>query len=281
MLSTARSDSSSVCVTLKVVFYYIFRWSIILPLSWVRAFWIPLVSNGAHAIGLREKHWIACDVRLCPLCLLYSVSGKQILHVNFFSLLQVGLPYFPSDFPDCDAYSCFKATEAAASNLQEELRPPAIRPLKVPIPPPWDSIRITLNRGFIKEGDPQVCTEHDSDSLLPNSECADCNVKLRGNLLDGFVARTSCMLTDFLNEIQGNHLLLFPNKIADRNTSILKVVKSGDVPGQSQNRITNIIYNGKLCLLRVTLHAYSRGCFEEGAVVCAPFLTDISSSTSR
>ncbi|XP_015890689.3 ribonucleases P/MRP protein subunit POP1 isoform X2 [Ziziphus jujuba] len=229
-------------------------WSIILPLSWVRAFWIPLVSNGAHAIGLREKHWIACDV---------------------------GLPYFPSDFPDCDAYSCFKATEAAASNLQEELRPPAIRPLKVPIPPPWDGVQITLNRGFIKEGDPQVCTEHDSDSLLPNSECADCNVKLRGNLLDGFVARTSCMLTDFLNEIQGNHLLLFPNKIADRNTSILKVVKSGDVPGQSQNRITNIIYNGKLCLLRVTLHAYSRGCFEEGAVVCAPFLTDISSSTSR
>lgn len=41
------------------------RWSIILPLSWVKAFWIPLVSNGAHAIGLREKQWIASDVSIC------------------------------------------------------------------------------------------------------------------------------------------------------------------------------------------------------------------------
>ncbi|PON75652.1 hypothetical protein TorRG33x02_245010 [Trema orientale] len=27
----------------------------------IGAFWVPLVSMGAHAIGLREKHWVACE----------------------------------------------------------------------------------------------------------------------------------------------------------------------------------------------------------------------------
>nr|CAB3468803.1 unnamed protein product [Digitaria exilis] len=34
-------------------------WSIILPLSWVKPFWLFLVSHGAHVIGLRERRWIA------------------------------------------------------------------------------------------------------------------------------------------------------------------------------------------------------------------------------
>lgn len=197
----------------------------------------------------------------------------------------MGLPHFPSDFPDCNAYSYLKTTEAAASNLKEELRPPSIRPLKVPIPPPWDSVWVTLNRGLLRVGDPQICIENDNNSLLPNSDCAYSDVKLiggEGNLLDGFVARTSCMLINFLNEIQGNDLLLFPNKIVDdRMTSFLKVMKNRDKLGQTQNQNTNIIYNGKLCFLRVTLHAYTGGRFEEGAVVCSPFLTDISLWTSR
>ncbi|KAH9330581.1 hypothetical protein KI387_002689, partial [Taxus chinensis] len=36
-------------------------WSIILPVSWVRAFWIPLVLGGARAIGLRERRWLSSD----------------------------------------------------------------------------------------------------------------------------------------------------------------------------------------------------------------------------
>ncbi|XP_048430364.1 ribonucleases P/MRP protein subunit POP1-like [Pyrus x bretschneideri] len=108
----------SISVTLDVYLLLPYRWSVILPVSWVEAFWISLVSKGAHAMGLREKRWISCEV---------------------------GLPYFPSDFPDCDAYLCLKETEAAASNLKEELRPPAIRPLRVPILSPWNSIRVALN----------------------------------------------------------------------------------------------------------------------------------------
>ncbi|KAF3787624.1 Dynamin-related protein 1E [Nymphaea thermarum] len=36
-------------------------WSIILPVNWIKAFWISMVSHGAHAIGLRERRWIACE----------------------------------------------------------------------------------------------------------------------------------------------------------------------------------------------------------------------------
>ncbi|KAK0587588.1 hypothetical protein LWI29_025414 [Acer saccharum] len=120
------------------------------PLRWVRVFWIAFVSKGAHAIGLREKQWIACET---------------------------GVPYFPSDFPDCNAYSSFMATEAAATDQKSELRPTAMRPLRVPIPSPW------------------------------NINCGKNN--------------------------------------------------------------------------RVHLHAYKEGVFEEGAVVCAPSLSDVSQWTSR
>lgn len=33
-----------------------------LPLSWVKAFWVPMISVGAQAIGLRERSWVASEV---------------------------------------------------------------------------------------------------------------------------------------------------------------------------------------------------------------------------
>lgn len=228
-------------------------WSVILPLSWVRAFWAPLVSKGAHAIGLREKHWVACEV---------------------------GLPYFPSDFPDCNAYACLKATEAAVSNLKEELRPLAIRPLRIPIPPPWGTVQVSLNRVLTRVGDPKE--KQDNHNLIAKVEHACCDDRL----LDGHdtssecsVARTSSSLTNFLHEIKGNHLLLFP-QVADRRTCFSKLANDENKLWLAQNGISNVIYNGKLCFLRVFLHAYKEGSFEEGAVVCAPRLTDITLWTS-
>ncbi|XP_062087610.1 ribonucleases P/MRP protein subunit POP1 isoform X2 [Humulus lupulus] len=227
-------------------------WSVVLPLSWVRAFWVPLVSKGAHAIGLREKHWVACEV---------------------------GLPCFPSDFPDCNAYSSLKATEAVASNLKEELHPLSTRPLRVPILPPWDSVRVTLNRLLTTVGDPIICREgkHDDSNSTSNMDSASCDARLHGHCtsLDSFVARTSSLLTNFLNEVKGDHLLLFP-RIANKKKSFSKVAKDESKLGQGQNGITNIIWNRKLCFLRVLLRAYKEGSFEEGAVICAPRPTDIS-----
>ncbi|EPS74124.1 hypothetical protein M569_00635, partial [Genlisea aurea] len=87
------------------------RCSVVLPLSWVKAFWNTLISCGAHAIGLREKHWVSSEL---------------------------GLPMFPWDFPDCPAYSRFMEMEAAASSQKTSRIPPSRRPPEVPVPPPWN-----------------------------------------------------------------------------------------------------------------------------------------------
>ncbi|XP_021812687.1 uncharacterized protein C05D11.9 [Prunus avium] len=228
-------------------------WSVVLPLSWVRAFWISLVSKGAHAMGLREKHLISSEV---------------------------GLPYFPSDFPDCNAYLCLKETEAVASSLKEELRPPAIRPLRVPILPPWNTIRAALNEGSTTVGEDEIFRQENgvrsnsssnSDRGLSDPTLAACH----GNSFDGSVARTSVSLTKFLNEIQGCHLRLCPH-VADKQTSFTKFMRDESKLGLAQNGINKLKNNRKLCFVRVLLHAYKEGFLEEGAVVCAPQLTDIS-----
>ncbi|XP_068303084.1 ribonucleases P/MRP protein subunit POP1 [Pyrus communis] len=228
-------------------------WSVILPLSWVKPFWISLVSMGAHAMGLREKQWISCEV---------------------------GLPYFPSDFPDCDAYLCLKETEAAASNLKEELRPPAIRPLRVPILSPWNSIRVALNEESNAVGDAESFRQQHGvrSNSSSNSECGNSDATLagcHGNSFDGFVARMSFSLTNFLNEIEGCHLHLFPY-VADKETSFTKFMRDEIKLGPGQDQFTRFKHNRKLCFVRVLLHTYKEGLLEEGAVICAPRLTDIS-----
>ncbi|KAK3034635.1 hypothetical protein RJ639_033590 [Escallonia herrerae] len=238
------------------------RCSIILPLSWVKAFWIPLISNGARAIGLREKHWIACEG---------------------------GLPYFPSDFPDCNAYSSFMATKAAASDQDASRRPSCMRPLRVPIPPPWDSICFTLNKKSILLGDSQshpgeLCAEnmvHDHPLTSSSSGVHDIPaVSGHGVPLRGIVARTPCMLVHFLHSISGDHLLLFP-AVPDKKKCISKLMKDEVMLSQGSSRVISTVNNDKrLCFLRVLLHAFKDGVFEEGAVVCAPHPTDITLWTS-
>ncbi|XP_059629281.1 ribonucleases P/MRP protein subunit POP1 isoform X2 [Cornus florida] len=241
----------------------VIRWSVILPLSWVKAFWVPLVSHGAHAIGLREKHWIACEG---------------------------GLPYFPSDFPDCRAYSCFMATEAAAADKKEKLRPPAVRCFNVPIPPPWDCVRFAFDKKSSTLGDAQSHFEElyakntvDCNSFT-KSDCENCETAALGSHVvssfEGFVVRTSYMLSEFLNNINGEHLLLFPN-MPDGKKRISKFMKDEGKLSCQNRAISLLNYDNKLCFLRVLLHAYKKGVFEEGAVVCAPHLTDITLWMSR
>lgn len=232
------------------------RWSVILPLSWAKAFWVPLVSGGAHAIGLREKRWVACEV---------------------------GLPYFPLDFPDCSAYSCFMATEAAAFDENASLRPPSMRPLRVPIPPPWECVRFALRRNSTGAEDTQfhpskLCSdEMDCDNSLTNSS-RDFDTAALGDRR--VVARTSNMLSHFLNDINGDRLLLFP-KDPDKKMCISKIMRDEKLISHGPDRFSSLTNDKNPCFLRVRLHAYKEGAFEEGAVVCAPYLTDIKLWTSR
>ncbi|XP_059298990.1 ribonucleases P/MRP protein subunit POP1 isoform X1 [Lycium ferocissimum] len=240
----------------------IIRWSIILPLCWIKVFWISLVTNGAQAIGLREKHWIACDL---------------------------GLPCFPREFPDCNAYSCFMALEEAAYDQKSDLRSPPTRTWKVPVSSPWDSVRLALE-GLSGAGLGQI--QH--EQLPPNDMIKNlkmntpypgrCKTDTESSCsapFEGFVARTSCVLTQFLDEINGSHLLLFP-KVLHRKKCISKFMKDERILKVDTDRVIyQINRDQKLCLVRVLLHAYREGSFEEGAVVCAPQIDDVMLFTTR
>lgn len=229
--------------------------SLILPLSWVKAFWITFVSNGAHAIGLREKHWVAGEI---------------------------GLPYFPLDFPECSAYSHFMAMEAASVNHKAMLVPPSKRPPKVPIPPPWDCVLHNFGKRC-EVGNIQAETlgtqdekiddmEKSSGSEKSHDRISDC----QGTPFEGIVARTSCMLNDFLNNISGD-CLLFP-RIAGQENCLHKSMRNKDF--LKQDIVMSEIKCGKTpCFVRVLLHALKEGVFEQGAVVCAPLAADIMSWT--
>jgi ribonuclease P/MRP protein subunit POP1 len=197
----------------------------------------------------------------------------------------MGLPFFPSDFPDCNAYTNFMATEAAALNQKTERCPPDVRPWRVPIPPPWDTARLAFNKGPTRVGNRKIHSEEDmvDGNLLSNSDSENCSISSfvhHGNQFDGVVARTYSVLTDFMREIQGDHLLLFP-QLPDRKTSFCKFMKDESMVDLSLNDIAQFSHDRKLCYLRILLHAYKEGVFEEGAVVCAPQLTDIELLITR
>ncbi|XP_057783639.1 ribonucleases P/MRP protein subunit POP1 [Salvia miltiorrhiza] len=228
------------------------RCSLILPLSWVKAFWITFVSNGAHAIGLREKHWVACEI---------------------------GLPYFPLDFPDCNAYSDFMEMEAATVNHKAMLVPPSKRQPKVPIPPPWDCVLYNSGKKVSKAGNIEAdalgTQDEKSDDMEKNfasekshDRISDC----QGTPFEGVVARTSSMLNDFLNNISGNRLL-FPS-IPGQENCLHKFMRNKDF--LKQDIALSEMKLGKTpCFVRVLLRAFKEGVFEQGAVVCAPLATDI------
>ncbi|WCJ22338.1 Ribonucleases P/MRP protein subunit POP1 [Euphorbia peplus] len=224
-------------------------WSIILPLSWAKVFWVPFISKGAHAIGLREKRWVASEAQL---------------------------PYFPSDFPDCKAYLSFMANELANAEQEAERRPNAVRPLKVPIPPLWNSVLASMEkRCLATEGVSNSNAEATvNDNNLSNSTTT---LTVDSNSFNATVARTSDELTAFMNEINGYHVLLFP-RVA--NGKSFELMKNESNLAHPQNGF-QISDDRKICFVRVLLRAYKEGFFEEGAVVCAPSPIDVSQWTSR
>ncbi|CAH2079236.1 unnamed protein product [Thlaspi arvense] len=215
-------------------------WSLILPLSWIKVFWNAFVSKGAQAIGQREKRWLSCDA---------------------------GFPFFPSDFPDCKSYSSLTMSEAAELEEEAQRRPLAVRPFRVPIPPPWNSIHVTRSIG---ESSDQKRTSSDGTTEVEVSSNG-------GNLFDGIVARTSDSLTTFLQDFSSDNLLLSPRNALKPNANLVMTLQEDETKARAQIHQSS---DTRLCLVRVLLHAFKEGSFEEGAVVCAPSLADISTLKS-
>ncbi|KAL6654279.1 hypothetical protein ACP70R_007744 [Stipagrostis hirtigluma subsp. patula] len=225
-------------------------WSIILPLCWVKPFWLFLVSHGAHVIGLRERRWIATKLKL---------------------------PCFPYDYPDSKSYSSFMAEEAVAFDKAVECRPASKRPPRVPIPPLWHCIIPSCH----KVGD--IMRHFEADDLtqativLPKisavnsksggAETSQSNIATSLHL---FVPRTIQTLKQYVKEFDVKYL-----SSSDTETDT-------DKPNLASNGIVKITYSvDELCLTRVLIRAFKEGSFEEGAVICAPFPSDLSAWKTR
>ena len=232
---------------------------------------------------MREKRWIACDVCIPKPLQLLTIFNAIRVFLIYICALQVGLPYFPSDFPDCNSYSCFMAREAAEVEKKMKCCTVDIRSLKVPIPPPWTSIRFGFDKvtGQVN-GIDSSCNirSHEELSADLDFEIADSPpIDNSGSDCELLVARTSAMLTSFLKEVSGDHLLLFPKR-PDRK-SFSHLLKDEAKLSQVSKASTLTNHRRRLCYLRILLHAYKEGLFDEGAIVCAPHFSDLSLWTSR
>ncbi|KAL4202426.1 hypothetical protein AMTRI_Chr02g263670 [Amborella trichopoda] len=273
-------------------------WTIILPLSWIKAFWIALISHGARAIGLRERHWIAGDV---------------------------GLPSFPYDFPDCGSYARYMAEEAEAREERDSRRPPSKRAPRVPIPPPWDCISaqfeereterttmakkhseefyresskatnsgscasVSLVSGPLLESETErsfVIQTHTEETITCNSSeaassglCESVLTEEVSSCIQDVTARTPGMLAEHLKRNEGGHLLLYPNSFMSKR-GYLDMMGRGKL-GWRLKGVSDVVKKCKPFFLRVLLHAHKEGAFEDGAVVCAPTLTDLTLWTPR
>ncbi|TVU23492.1 hypothetical protein EJB05_25863, partial [Eragrostis curvula] len=226
-------------------------WSIVLPLSWVKPFWLFLVSHGAHVIGLRERRWIATKLKI---------------------------PCFPYDYPDSNAYASFMAEEAVVLNKAFECRPAAKRPPRVPVPPLWHCIVASFGKGdgilrSLAVDDLVQATAVLSKDSPVNSESGGAE-PWQSNVLASLqlhVPRTIQMLRQYVKEFDMKYL---------SSSSLLET--DTDKPNLVSNGIVKTTCSlNELCLTRVLIQAFKEGSFEEGAVVCAPFLSDLSGWKTR
>jgi ribonuclease P/MRP protein subunit POP1 len=216
-------------------------WSIILPLSWVKPFWLFLVSHGAHVIGLRERRWIATKFRM---------------------------PCFPYDYPDSKAYASYMSKEAAAFDKAVECRPAAKRPPTVPVPPLWHCIMACFHN------DDGILSGLEVDDLVRanivspknssvNSESGDAEPsQAKVASLQLRVPRTIQILRQYVKEFDMKYLSLSSD-----------MVTHTEKPDLTSN--VTIKMTCSVCLTRVLIRAFKEGSFEEGAVVCAPLPSDL------
>ncbi|CAM6043705.1 unnamed protein product [Sphagnum compactum] len=233
-------------------------WSLILPIAWVRAFWVPLVYAGGHVIGLREQHWLSTDA---------------------------GLPSFPYDFPDCFAYSQFMARQAAELQEQCSKRPlPNKRGPSSPSPAFW-RFSVGPGSGISSQETEELAVnmgDHLTEDLLANGgktrneprnstgfeSRLSAAENIEGPLM--FVARTITTLMNTLRDNNLHHLPILPDETRPGNFNILE---TGRVAWH-QAMHDGAQESTKGCLVRVLIRAPRKGNFDAGAIIYMPIPAD-------
>lgn len=180
---------------------------------------------------------------------------------------------------------------AVAAEVEQvaELRPPSVRPSRIPIPPPWDCVRSSiLKLPNIIRSSQMLRTETRDDGKLPPATSRSDSFMGTSSLaahatgpscFHGSIARTEEVMNQSLNHLGGSHLLLFPDSKMGKKafSDLISKERINWVP----RSIKRLYSDRPLLFSRVLLRPCKEGAFEEGAVVCAPLLSDILSLESR
>ena len=136
--------------------------------------------------------------------------------------------------------------EAATIDKEASLRPASVKPFSIPIPPPWNCVRLAFQTDLTKPENPQI----------------------NSSVFDIVVARSPWTLVD--------HYLLFTHYF-DRGARLAKVMRDEKVHIDHYPNPDIVLADRcrKVSFVRVILRSYKEGVIEDGAVVCAPRLDDI------
>lgn len=174
--------------------------------------------------------------------------------------MQFRMPCFPYDCPDSEAYASFLSKEAAGFDKVVECCPVAKRPPRVPLPPLWHCIMTWFHKdGGIFGVLPKNSSVHSKSGDAESSQANVASLQLH-------VPRTTQMLRQYVEEFDMKYL-----------SSSCDMKVDSDQPNLASNGTVKMTRSAsELCLTRVLIRAFKEGSFEEGAVVCAPFPSDLS-----
>ncbi|GJN25825.1 hypothetical protein PR202_gb13705 [Eleusine coracana subsp. coracana] len=171
------------------------------------------------------------------------------------------------------AYASFMAKQAAVLDKTFECRPVAKRPPRVPIPPLWHCILACYGKdgGVLRglEADDLMHTTVVLPKVSPTNSVSGGSEPLQGKFpasLQPHVPRTIQTLRQYVKE--------FDMKYLSSSSGMEMAIDQPNLASNSTVKTTCSF--DKLCLARVLIRSFKEGCFEEGAVVCAPFLSDLS-----
>lgn len=186
--------------------------------------------------------------------------------------MQFRMPCFPYDYPECKAYALYVSKEAADFNKVVECCPVAKRPPRLHVPPLWHCIMTCFSKDYGLLGVLEVDNLVRASMVLPknssihsksgDTEPSEPDVAS----LQLHVPRTIQILRQYVEEFDSKCL---------SSSSDMEV--DSDKPNLASNGIVKMTQSmSELCLTRVMIRAFKEGSFLEGAVVCAPFPSDLS-----
>ncbi|KAL2634213.1 hypothetical protein R1flu_005692 [Riccia fluitans] len=189
-------------------------WTIILPIKWAHAFWIPLVFAGGRVIGLRERHWLATNA---------------------------GIPHFPHDFPDCSTYAQLLTVDIAASDEANKKRPPAKRKPCLVVSPLQASILKVFEYNSRGRGDTNTEGMDSSRGDFEKISCRSGNEQSMRNLEEPQSARQSTMSASDYRQDDAVMAASFPDIVSN-------VVEGNSDTVVSQTCISGVLVTSKSSL---------------------------------